>query len=183
MKNWKTLKKETALDCGKFLKVEYHCVEFDDGTTIPKWPWVITPDMINVVVQREEGDFIAYHQSKYAIEGDSLALVGGYIEPEDEAPLEAAKRELLEETGYEAPEWKSLGKFRIDSNRGCGSAHFFLATGARKVQEPDADDLEAYEIRTLSRLELVDALTTGQFKVITWASAVALALPHLDQNT
>ena len=69
MKNWKTLKKETALDCGKFLKVEYHCVEFDDGTTIPKWPWVITPDMINVVVQREEGDFIVYHRQSMRSKG------------------------------------------------------------------------------------------------------------------
>jgi ADP-ribose pyrophosphatase len=179
MKNWKTHSRKTALDCGKFLKVEYHHVEFDDGTTIPEWPWVIAPNYINVVVQREEGDFLIYHQSKYAIDGDSLAIVGGYVEPGEE-PLEAAKRELLEETGYEASSWTALGSYAVDSNRGCGNGHFFLATGARPIQDIDSDDLESYEILTVSKDELIDALKLGRFKVMPWAAAIALALPHLD---
>ena len=179
MKNWKTHSRTTALDCGKFLKVEYHDVEFDDGPRIPRWPWVITPDFINVVVQLENGDFLVYRQSKYAIEGDSWAIVGGYIEP-GEDPLRAAKRELMEETGCEARNWTSLGSYAVDANRGCGTGHLFLATGARSVAHPDADDLEKYEIRALSKEQLVDALQSGRFKTLTWAAAVALALPHLD---
>lgn len=179
MKNWKTISKTVALDCSKFLKIEYHRVKFDDGHTVTKWPWVITPDFINVVVQRKQGDFLLYHQSKYAIEGDSLAIVGGYIEA-GEKPLEAAKRELLEETGYEAPNWTSLGSYVVDANRGCGTCHLFLATDSYCIQDPNADDLETYEIRMLSKAEVIDAMKSRQFKTLTWAAAVALALAHLD---
>ena len=181
MKNWKTHSRKTVLDCGKFLKVETHHVEFDDGTTIQEWPWVIAPDYINVVVQREQGGFLVYHQSRYAIEGDSLATVGGYIEP-GEDPLTAAKRELLEETGYQAPNWISLGSYAVDANRGFATAYLYLATGARSVQAPDADDLETYEMTTLSKEELVDAFKSGHFKVMSWAAAIGLALLHLDNR-
>ena len=179
MKNWKTHSKKTALDCGKFLKVEYHDVEFDEGKRISTWPWVITPDFVNVVVERSDGDFLVFHQSKYAIDSDSLGIVGGYIEP-CEIPIEAAKRELMEETGYEAPDWVSLGSYPVDANRGCGTGHFFLARHAQAVREPDADDLEKYEITTLTKTELLEAVRSCRFKVMTWAAAVALSLPHLD---
>ena len=36
-------------------------------------------------------------------------------------PLAAAKRELLEETGYESDDWVSLGSYRVDPNRGWGA--------------------------------------------------------------
>jgi len=179
LKNWKTHSKSTALDCGKFLKVEFHHVEFHGGKSIPEWPWVITPDFINVVVQREEGDFLIYRQSKYAIEGDSLAIVGGYLEP-GENPLDAAKRELMEETGFEAPNWVSLGSYAVDANRGCGNGHFYLATGARRVADPYADDLETYEIDFISKTDLTKAMMAGEFKTLTWAAAVALSIPHLN---
>ncbi len=155
MKNWKTHSRRTALECGKFLKVEYHHVEFDDGTIIREWPWVISPDYINVVVRRKQGDFLVFRQAKYSIDGESLAIVGGYIEP-GEAPLDAAKRELREETGYVSDDWTSLGKLAIDGNRGFGMAYPFLATGARKVANPDADDLENYEILTMTKTELIN---------------------------
>lgn len=179
MKNWTTHSRKTVLDCGRFLKVELHDVEFDDGTRIEDWPWVVTPNYINVVVRREEGDFLVFNQSKYAIDGDSMAIVGGYIEP-GEDPLAAAKREVLEETGYEAPDWTPLGDYVIAANRGFGRAYFYLATGAVRVADPDADDLENYEILTVKQDELVDALKQSRFKVLPWATAVSLALHHLD---
>ena len=179
MKNWKTHARKTVLDCGKFLKVEFHDVEFDDGTRIKEWPWIVTPNYINVVLEMEDGDFLVYRQSKYALDGDSWAIVGGYIEP-DEDPLEAAKRETLEETGCEAPTWISLGSYVIAANRGFATSHFYLARGARQIADPDADDLETYEIHRMTRDELTDAIKSAEFKALPWASAVALALLHLD---
>jgi ADP-ribose pyrophosphatase len=101
--------------------------------------------------------------------------VGGYIEPGEE-PLAAAKRELLEETGYEARQWESLGDFSVDGNRGNGIAHFFLAREAHPVTEPDADDLEEQEMLKLSRAEVEAAVARGAFKVLPWQTVMALAL-------
>lgn len=178
MQTWKTLSRQTVLDRGKFLRVEDHMVELPDGRIIEQWPWLITPDYINVVAVTDDDKFLCFRQMKYAIDGLSLAPIGGYIEPNEE-PLNAAKRELLEETGYEAGEWIDLGHYRIDPNRGVGTGYSYLAHHARRVADPIADDLEEQELLWLSRSEVEAALDAGEFKVLAWALNVALALRHI----
>jgi ADP-ribose pyrophosphatase len=175
MKLWKTLSRQTILDLGKFLAVENHIIELPDGRVISDWPWIITPDYVNVAAITEAGEFLCFRQIKYAVDGISLAPVGGYLEPGEE-PLAAAQRELLEETGYEASDWTDLGHYPVDGNRGAGMAHLFLARGARWVRNLDADDLEEQELLRLSRTEVQAALAGGQFKVLAWAAVMALAL-------
>ncbi len=177
MKRWKTLSRQDILNHSKFLRVENHVVELPDGRVIPDWPWVITPDYINVAAVTEDGHFICFRQTKYAVEGMSLAPVGGYIEP-GEAPLPAARRELLEETGCEAADWIDLGRYACDGNRGAGTAYFFLAQNARQVSAIHADDLEEQELLFLTRAEVESALAAGAFKVLGWAAIMALALLH-----
>jgi len=175
MQSWKTLAREAILNHSKWLAVEDHTVELADGRVIPNWPWIITPDYINVVAVTADEKFLCFRQTKYAIEGTSLAPVGGYIEP-NENPFAAAQRELLEETGYEAGEWIELGSYRVDANRGAGTGHLFLARGAYRVREPHADDLEEQELLQLSRTQVEAALRDGEFKVLAWAANIALAL-------
>jgi hypothetical protein len=57
-------------------------------------------------------------------------------------------------------------------------ANLFLAKGAHRVGEIIADDLEEQEIVTLSRNELMNALLNGDFKVLSWSTAIALSLYH-----
>lgn len=177
MQPWKTLSKHTVLDCGRFLVVEEHTIGLPDGSEIPGWPWLITPDYINVLAVTQEGKFICFRQTKYAINGTSLAVVGGYLE-HGETPLAAAQRELREETGCVADEWVVLGSYPVDGNRGCGTAHLFLARGAHPVVEINADDLEEQELLLLSRAEVEAALLAGEFKLLPWMATVALALHH-----
>jgi len=175
MQSWKTLSRRTILDLSPYLVVEIHSVELPDGRIISDWPWIITPDFVNVAAVTKSGEFLCFRQTKYAIAGTSLAPVGGYLES-GEDPLAAARRELLEETGYEASTWAELGKFPVDGNRGAGTAHLFLAQGARWVRAIDADDLEEQELLHLSRSEVENALAEGQFKLMPWAGVMALAL-------
>ena len=178
MKPWKTKARHTVLDDSPWLTVEHHKVELPDGRLIPDWPWVTTPDYINVVVVTEDERFLCFRQVKYGIKGVTLAVVGGYIK-EGEDPLEAAKRELLEETGYEAPDWLSLGSYLVDPNRGIATGHLFLARGARYVKPPIVDDLEEQELLLLTREEVESALERGEIKILAWAATVAFALRHL----
>ncbi len=178
MQPWKTLARQTLLHCDRFLTVESHTVALPDGRIIEAWPWVITPDYINVVAVTAQGRFLCFRQTKYAIEGVSLAVVGGYLEPGEDA-LAAAQRELREETGYAAPIWRFLGRYPVDGNRGAGNAHLFLAQDAVPVAEIHADDLEEQQLLLLSREEVEAALDAGEFKCLPWAAAVSLALRQL----
>jgi ADP-ribose pyrophosphatase len=181
MQPWKTLARRIRLRHGQFLTVEDHTVELPDGHVIENWPWVITPDYVNIVAVTEQGELICLRQTKYAVNGVSLAVVGGYLEP-DEDPLAAAQRELLEETGYQAAEWISLGRYAVDGNRGAGTAYVFLALGARQTAQPDADDLEEQELLLLPRAEAEAALLAGEFRVLPWANSVGLALLYLSRQ-
>ena len=178
MQAWKTLNKRTVLENGKWVTVEYRTIELPNGQIIEDWAWIILPEYVNVVAVTELGRFLCFQQVKYAVEGVTLAPVGGYIET-GEAPLAAAQRELLEETGYSASEWINLGNYVVDGNRGAGVAHFFLAKGVVKVQEIKADDLEEQEMVLLDRPEIEAALRAGAFKVLAWSAVMALALMHV----
>lgn len=179
MEKMKTLSRRVILEHSRFLAVESHQVELPDGRVISDWPWLVTPSFINVIAITPEGKFLCFRQTKYAVEGVTLAPVGGYLEP-GENPLEAAKRELWEETGYTATDWAKLGEFAVDANRGAGIAHFFLARNATFHSKQESDDLEEQELILLSASELKAALLMGEFKALPWVAVVALALVHLE---
>lgn len=174
MKAWQTHLREPLLTFGKFLTVERHVVELPDGQVIDDWPWIITPDFVNIVAVTAEGRYLLFRQIKYAIDGESLAPVGGYIEPGEE-PLAAAQRELLEETGYRSDHWTYLGAYRVDTNRGAGTGHFYLAQNATWAVEPVGGDLEEQHLLEMERWQVQEAVKTGQVKGMPWAAALAIS--------
>jgi ADP-ribose pyrophosphatase len=178
MHQWKTLKKTTILDHGKFLKIERHTIELPDGRIIDDWPWIVSPDFVLVLPVTEKNTLLLFRQVKYAVEGTSLAPVGGYLEP-GENPSEAAKRELREEMGCEAAEWIPLDSYPVNGNHGGGRGHLFLALGTRRVGEPIIDDLEEMEMLELSVKEVEERTMQGEVKVLGWLALVALGLLHL----
>jgi ADP-ribose pyrophosphatase len=178
MKPWKTKTRQTILDDSPWLVVEHHTVELPDGRLIPNWPWIITPDYVNVVAVTMDERFICFRQVKYGVEGTTLGIVGGFVE-EGEEPIAAARRELLEETGYGSADWIPLGSYRVDPNRGVAMGHLYLARQARHVSPRNADDLEEQDLLLLTRSEMETALAGGEFRVLAWAASIAFALRHL----
>jgi ADP-ribose pyrophosphatase len=182
MTTWKQLSTRRVLDHGKFLRVDEHAVALPDGTVIPDWPVVITPDYVNVLVLDRAGRFLLFRQTKYLAPAMTLSPPGGYLEP-GEDPLTAAQRELREETGYTAPRWIPLGSFIVDSNRGCGTAHLFLALDAEPDGPPTAsDDLEDQQPVLLTRAELEEAVARHACPILSAAALFGLGLRALDQQ-
>ena len=68
MKPWKTKDRKLVLDNAPWLTVEHHTIELPDGQVIPNWPWVKTPDYVNVVAMTEDDQFLCFRQVKYGIE-------------------------------------------------------------------------------------------------------------------
>jgi 8-oxo-dGTP pyrophosphatase MutT (NUDIX family) len=181
LRPWKTIATKTVLEHSRYLKVESHTIQLPNGQTIEDWPWVIVPDAVIVLAQTARGEYLCFRQTKYAVEGTTLAPVGGMIQ-DLESPIQAAKRELMEETGYTSDDWVDLGSYVLEPNRGVSTANLFLARGALRTTEPQSDDLEDQQLLALNKSELEHSLAEGQFKIVTWAAVVALALLHIESD-
>jgi 8-oxo-dGTP pyrophosphatase MutT (NUDIX family) len=180
LRPWETVSRETLLSPNKFLTVENHVIKLPDGQIIPDWTWLTIPSAVIVLAMTQDEKFLCFRQTKYAVEGTTLAPVGGMLEP-DEEPLSAAKRELLEETGYASSEWVNFGGYILDPNRGIATIYLFLAMNAWKEAEPIKDDLEDQVLLFLGREELEVAYQHGEFKILSWAAVVAMALKYLEE--
>ncbi|NLF74977.1 MAG: NUDIX hydrolase [Chloroflexi bacterium] len=181
MKPWTVLSRQELLDRRPWLRVAAEHVRLPNGHEIPDFYRIEMPEWVQVFAVDGEGQVAMIEHYKHGAGMTSLELPAGYIDP-GETPDESARRELLEETGLEADEWHSLGRYFIDGNRGCGATHVFLARGVRQVASPA---LEASEILAQRRLPLDDVRRLwldGQLRNLGTLGAVGLALAILERE-
>ena len=128
-------------------------------------PWV------NVIALTEDERVILVRQYRHGTREVTLEIPGGLVENND-SPLEAAHKELREETGFEASEWIDLGYVHPNPAIQSNVCHTFIARGARKVGELDLDDKEdiVVDIRRLDDIphiikngEITHALVLAAF--------------------
>jgi len=177
---WKRVRERLLLDRRPWLRVYEDAVELPDGRRIDDFLRVESRDYATVFAVTEDGQVLFVRQYKYGPDRVALQLPAGYLE-DGEAPEMGARRELLEETGYAATTWEPLGTYSPDGNRGFGRAHFFLARGARWVQEADPGDLEELTLASVPLAEVPGLLTSGQMVETSPVACVALALARLGR--
>ena len=99
------------------------------------------PDWINVVATTSDNQIVLIKQYRHGTQSVTLEIPGGMVDP-GESPLEAARRELLEETGYASNEWIFIGKVHPNPAIQNNTCHMFLAKDVKKVQEPNFEGTE-----------------------------------------
>lgn len=104
----KTLK-QTSKFQGIIVKVRHDDILLPDGNS-SKREVVEHPGGVCIAAKNEKGEFLLVQQYRYAFQEVMLEFPAGKLEL-DEVPIEAAKRELIEETGYEADVILPLGEF------------------------------------------------------------------------
>ena len=90
-----------------WLTVRRDCVELPDGRQNPEFYVLEYPDWVNVIAITEDGKFVMERQYRHGLGKTCFEIPAGVIE-EGEDPLDAAKRELMEETGYGEGTWRKI---------------------------------------------------------------------------
>ncbi len=162
IKKWKVLKSEYLIK-RPWLTARRDEVELPDGTVNPEFYILEYPDWVNVIAITKDGQFVMVEQYRHGLEDVFTELVAGVIEP-GEPPLEAAKRELLEETGYAGGEWQLFSVISQNPSTTSNLTHCYLAVGVEKVSGQHLDATEDIAVRLLSEQEVKTMLDRDQIK-------------------
>ena len=150
--NWNRIRSEYGRDL-KLFRVRWDEMENLRNGTREQMIILEMGDSVNVIALTDEEQYVFVQQFRFGLGVDSLELPGGLID-KGESPLEAARRELEEETGYTGGDWEYLGSTPSNSVFIQGRIHHWMARGVAATQVQKLDSGEAIEVRLLSKDEL-----------------------------
>jgi ADP-ribose pyrophosphatase len=171
------------LSSEKLVETPYFALRSDrlrlpDGAVKDPYYVIERPDAAIVFPLTTEGEVILVRQYRPAIGRLELGLPAGLVE-EGEEPEKAARRELLEETGYAGGEWECLGAVASSPSLKDNWAHLYLARGVELAASQRPDEYERLEIVTLPTGELLPKIWAGEIVSSSSVAAILLALDRL----
>jgi ADP-ribose pyrophosphatase len=151
------------------------------GRTIRPY-YVLEPDTwVNVLALTKESDAVLVRLYRPGIRRSILELPGGTTDPDDISPLDAIRRELLEETGYGGGEFDLLATLSPNPASHSNLVHSFLARGVEKVSDVAPDENEHMEVVLMPLDELVRLARNSGLVQAMQVATLFLALSHMGR--
>ena len=181
---YKTVKREKVDTDSIFLKLENYNCYLNNGVKVYR-ERIVKGDnngcaAIILPVTKENKIIICAEPRVFVDSTVSVDLPAGYIN-KGEKGMDAAKRELLEETGYTSDEFKLLGKFFQDHGVSSACNEFYLATDCYKVSSQKLDDDEIVTQLEITIDELFYLLDNGYIKGLNSAYIIEKCRPYLER--
>ena len=184
-----------------FRKVRYR---FPDGKEFEPFYNFSRRDYVVIVASDPEGNYLCVRQFRHGIGEVTTEFVAGGIEREDgaeysrhrgagstvsadadrdsENALDAAKRELLEETGYGSDEWEFLMTLPSNATIADNYAYLFTAKNCRPVSGQSLDETEFLTVEKHTAREIEDLIAKGEFQQAMHITAWLLARRKEDRK-
>jgi 8-oxo-dGTP pyrophosphatase MutT (NUDIX family) len=170
---WQVLEDRPLIE-RHWLTVREQRIGLPHGGTIEAFHLIEGPHWGAVLALTDDARVVLVRQYRHGSGGISVELPAGVIEPGEE-PLEAVRRELVEETGYSAGDWRPLLSAQTEPARHTTRAHFFFASGAKPVAEPELDASEQIETFTVPAPELFELIERGEIVHAVHIAAILTA--------
>lgn len=167
---WKTLDSKYLIK-RPWLTARVDKVLLPTGAVIDEYYVLEYPDWINTIAITKDGKFVFVRQYRYAIGKTVHELCAGVVE-KDEDPMDAAKRELSEETGFGGGKWTHWMDISANPSTHTNLTHCFLATDVVLLCAPHLDQTEDVKMELFTREEVWQMLSRGEI----WQSLMAAPL-------
>jgi len=173
------LSKERKFD-GVVIDVEHWKVRLPDGSEGLR-EIVLHKGAAAVIPVDEQGRVAMVRQYRTPLERETLEIPAGKLDFPGEDPLECAKRELREETGLKAEEWRKLVALRTTPGFCNETIHMYMARGLSQG-ERDLDDDEFLNVEWMPIERVTNMILEGRIEDSKTIAAVLMAKEILNQQ-
>ncbi|MCP4050570.1 MAG: NUDIX hydrolase [bacterium] len=177
---WKVLSSSLELD-SPWVKVRRETILLPDDSQIDDYYIIERRDIVVVFAKTSTHQVVFVEQYKHGVRTNTLELPAGMIDS-NEKVIDAARRELREETGYTAKRWKVIGSFFDDPTRNTNKVHAVLAFDAIKTEETKRDPQEklANLQTTLHSFNNLPELLKAEIKTVSSVATIYQAMAYLS---
>ncbi|HRH42071.1 MAG TPA: NUDIX hydrolase [Pyrinomonadaceae bacterium] len=176
---WKIKQSEPIADC-KIFKVRRDLSESSKGQE-SNFFVIENPDWVNVIAMTKDQKVVIIEQFRHGTGEITIEIPGGMVDADEEAST-AAKRELVEETGYTPRELISLGKCRPNPAIQDNWLYHFLAVDCEKTHEVEFDSTESVVTRLVDFVEFSEMIATEQISHSAVLVAFLKSQIHLQRS-
>lgn len=157
---WQTLSTEYLIR-RPWLTARRDRVQLPDGRIHEEYYVLEYPEWVNVIAETADGHIVLERQYRHGNGRVATEIPAGCVE-EGETPLQAAQRELWEETGYKGGEWTLLMTISPNSSTSTNFTHCYLARGVEPTGTRHLDANEDIHVFLATKEELFEALQHGE---------------------
>ena len=176
---WETLDSTFPLS-DEWIRIRRDKCRMPDGRLVDPYYVLERPDYCMIFRVTADNQVVLVEQYRQGAGVISLEIPGGLCEPGESEPEAAARRELLEETGYGKGNFTLLGELypnpAVQDNR----AFCYLARNVEKVDRQDLDDNEDISVRLASVDKVREMVFSSQIKHAVHLGCIFLALDRLQ---
>jgi len=176
---WKTLSSE-YLHKGPWATLRSDRCEMPDGRIVDQYYVLEYPNWVNAVALTENNKVLMVRQYRHAAGIVSLEIPGGVIDG-DEAPEDAVRRELLEETGYQFDDIELISTVYANPSTANNKTYCYLAKGGIKVQDQDLDEHEEVVVEEYTIEEVKQLLADNKIAQALHCTGIFYALIKLGE--
>jgi 8-oxo-dGTP pyrophosphatase MutT (NUDIX family) len=162
----------------RWLTLRSDSVRLPNGNTLSPYHVIEIADWVNVVAISASGHLLLVEQYRHAVGRTMLEIPAGHFDPEEGLEA-AARRELLEETGYGGGTWHALSALHPAASRFTNQVHAFLAIGVTRLAKPVEEESENLRLHEIPWVEFADGLRSGRLRLHEANQMSTLLLVHL----
>lgn len=180
IKPWTTLRSELVVD-HRWYQLRRDHVQLPTGQELDDYFVSVRANVALVFALTADQQVVLVRQYKHGIGEILIELPGGVLDEGETSPLAAARRELLEETGYASDDIEQLAEVSDNPTKDTNRIYFFLARNARRVAAQHLDETENIEVLKVPLTDIESMIFSGQIKVAGSIALCLLALRKLGQ--
>ena len=180
-KKWKLLSRKTIYDGSPYIKISVDTVELPNGEIIDDYHRIEVNNAVMLLIENNKNELLVYNEYRHGIADVSYTFPAGGIE-KNETLEETAKRELLEELGYEFSYFKLLKKYVVSGSYMFSELNMISIKNIKKISKPQNKDIEDPDVMWLTKKEVKRCLLNDNFKGLTYATAALIWLLNNDER-